>query len=304
MNISAIACAAKKLAYKGLIKARKHSPEILIALGGASIIGGTVSACFGTLKVKEICEERKELLSEIDDAEKKAPKLKDGNTYTTEDAKRDKRIVKWQTIYKIAKIYAPAAVCIILGFTCIGKSHLIMKHRFSVMCTAYATLKESYDSLYRTFNQYRNEVISHNPELDNEIKKNFPDEDKFYNSDRYVSGSRAYLFDETSPMWSKSAWRNKCVLETITNDLQRLLRNRGWVTINDVNKAFGLPETAEGQYLGWTDKIPESDEYGVISLGPEVERFIKEVENGAWNNTSATGILLHPNIHGNILEFI
>lgn len=306
MNINAVVAVAKKAASITAIKLRKHAPELLMALGGVSVVGGTVQACRSTLKVKDILIEKKELMEEIDRSEKTSPKLKDGSNYTPEDAKKDRKIVKLTTIAKIAKAYAPAALMIFLGFSCFASSHIIMKNRFSVMCTAYTALKKNYDALYNEFITYKRGALDskNGCELNGDIMNTISEEDKPIISDMSMNGCVPYLFDETCPKWSKSPWRNKMLIESVLGDLQRDLRTKGFVFLNDVNKAFGLPLTPEGQYLGWTDKVPESDEYGIISLGLEVEKFISEVNAGKWDNISATGLMFNPNVHGNILEFI
>lgn len=306
MNINAIVAVTKKAACIGAIKLRKRAPELLMAIGGTSVIGGTFLACKATLKVKEVIDERNELLEEIDSSEKTAPRLKSGGHYTPEDAKKDRRIVKLTALFNICKIFAPAAGLMILGMSCFASSHIIMAHRLTVMSTAYATLKANYDALHNEFIAYRNAIkeIPNGDKIDKEIFDKYPEDEKpIYTTDS-MNGGTPYIFDESSTKWSKSPWRNKMMIEGVVGDLQRLLRTRGYVFLNDVNKAFDLPLTPEGQYLGWTDKVPESDEYGVISLGADVERFIKEVDEGKWDNCSATGIMFNPNVHGNILEFI
>lgn len=306
MNINAIMAVTKKTAKIVSIKLRKHAPEILMVIGVASVVGGTVQACKTTLKVKDIVEEKNELLEEINIAEEKASKLKDGTNYTPDDSKKDRRIVKLTALFNVCKAYAPAVSLILLGLSCFASSHIIMAHRFSVMCTAYSALKKNYDLLLREHFCYRNKVhsIGNGELVDSDIINAIPDDQKPRCTDKSMNGATPYVFDEACPKWSKSPWRNKMLIQGILGDLQRDLRTNGYVFLNDVNRAFKLPLTAEGQYLGWTDKVPESDEYGVISLGPDVEKFIADVDAGKWNNCSATGLLFCPNVHGNILEFV
>ena len=53
-NMTSALESASRLANKIAFKAKKHSPEILIAVGAVSIVTGTVQACKATLKMQDV----------------------------------------------------------------------------------------------------------------------------------------------------------------------------------------------------------------------------------------------------------
>lgn len=302
MNVNIIKKNAIICAQKMCFKLKKRSPELLITAGFVSVVGGTIVACKGTLKVKELVDEHHELKHEIDEAVACGRVDKDGNVYTENDAKADKRIITARLVLNCVKYYAPAAGLLILGMFCVCKSHSIMSARLNAAISAYNGLKVTFDA-------YRDNVKEHiSEEKEKDILNDTLHECSAYNS-KYVLNSRcampSVLWDAGNAEWTTSAFHNKCYYVTQINQLNRLLRERGYVFLNEAYEAFGIPVTAEGQYLGWTSEIPETDgKDAFISMGPNAENFVNEVENGEWDNICAPGILFYPNVHGNILAYI
>src|SRR5699024_5490771 len=65
MKFSNFVETASRVAHKAMFKVKKHSPEILIAVGAVGIVAGTVAACKATLKVPPIVEEADKTLEMI-----------------------------------------------------------------------------------------------------------------------------------------------------------------------------------------------------------------------------------------------
>jgi len=60
------------------------------------------------------------------------------------------------------------------------------------------------------------------------------------------------LFDETSPYWRKgNPEMNLLFIRSLEKNFTMELKGKDRVILNEVHEAFGLPETAEGQIVGW-----------------------------------------------------
>ena len=98
-------------------KLKKHSPEILIAVGAVGTVASAVMACRATLKVNDVIDDTKEIIDTIHDNVGKGLHTSDGEEYTQEVANKDLAIVYAQTGWKLVKLYGPAVA---LGIASIG----------------------------------------------------------------------------------------------------------------------------------------------------------------------------------------
>ena len=83
--------------------------------------------------------------------------------------------------------------------------------------------------------------------------------------------------------------------ETYANDL---LKQKGYLFLNDVYKLLGLSETKSGQIVGWVydEKNPVGDNF--------VDFGIYKDYGADFINGFGTSILLDFNVDGNILEIL
>ena len=117
------------------ISVEQHSPEILMGLGIASMVGATILACKGTMKAKKVLENAKEERTMIETA-KEIGKVIDGDTneeieYTENDYKKDKLISASTMVIGIAKAYGPAVILTATGIALIiNGQHILRKRNF------------------------------------------------------------------------------------------------------------------------------------------------------------------------------
>ena len=133
MNFTVITKVGTKIATK----AAKHSPEILLGVGIAGIIGTVVLACIETKKAKEVIEEAHEELDKVD--LHVCPK------------KVDYIRVYAKTGVKIARVYAPSVLLGSFSIGCLVGSHHILNKRYLGTAAAYTLLDDS-------FTKYRDKV--------------------------------------------------------------------------------------------------------------------------------------------------
>lgn len=300
-----------RTANKVGFKLKKHSPEILLVTGVVGTVASAVLACKATLKVHEITDEAKENIADIHEATETGV-TRAGKPYTAEDSKKDLTIVYAQTGLKFAKLYGPAVVIGAASIGCILASNNIIRKRNIALAAAYATVDNG-------FKEYRGRVVERfGKELDRELKYNIKAQeieetvmnedgtetvvkktvdaaDPNYNSDY------ARFFDEYCTGWTKDAEYNLTFLKNTQAWFNTILQSKGYVYLNEVYKALGIPETKAGQVVGWVfDKEhPVGDNYidfGIYDLYNDQKRM--------FVNGHERSILLDFNVDGNIWELM
>jgi hypothetical protein len=313
----------RKINTKGLSRAfhkvgfkfKKHSPEILL---GTGIIGGvtaTVLACKATLKASEIVKDAKK---EVENVHKvlEDPKLqtmyveKYGEEFTPEECKKETRIVYAQTGLKLAKAYALPVGIGVLSLTSILTSHNIIRKRNLALAAAYTTLDSS-------FKGYRSRVIERlGKEMDHELRydiKSKEVEEKVVDENGNetvvkktvdvpnpnIPSDYARCFDETCLNWERDSEYNLTFLKQVQNFMNNKLQTQGYLFLNDVYEAIGIPKTRAGQEVGWIydEKNPVGDNYvdfGIYDITDAKKReFVNGYEKSIWLDFNVDGPILH-----------
>lgn len=290
-------------------KLKKHSPEILIAAGVVGTVASAVMACKATIKLNDILEESKENLEGVHN-------YVDANGYTEmyseEDSKKDLAIIYVQSAVKVAKLYAPAVALGALSITAILTSNNILRKRNIALAAAYTAVDKS-------FKEYRGRVVERfGKELDHELRYNIKAkevEEVVTNEDGTESVEKktvnvseldqysdyARFFDESCAGWTKDPEMNLCFLRRQQDYVNEVLKNKGYMFLNDVYEALSIPRTKAGQVVGWIydEKHPIGDnfiDFGIYDTNKERNR---DFVNG-YERT----ILLDFNVDGNILDMI
>lgn len=295
------------------LKLRKHSPEILVVTGIASLIGAGVMACKATTKFEEIMEEPKENIEKINAfVEEKGYSCE----YTEEDHKKDIAIIKVQSGLKVVKLYGPSIGLAALGTASILAGTNILKKRNVALAAAYTVVDKS-------FKDYRGRVVDRfGKDLDRELRYNIKTKeveetviDEKTGKEKTVKktvevvdgdtinnySTYAKFFCEGCAGWEKNAEYNMMFLRRQQDYLNDKLKSRGHVFLNEVYDALGIDRTEAGQIVGWIyDEVnPIGDNYidfGILNINSEAtRRFVNGIE---------PRILLDFNVDGPILDYI
>ena len=305
--------------HKGLLKLKKHSPEILVAAGVVGTVTSAVMACKATTKLHDVLDETKEkvdmvhrgieageVISIVDGEETVVP-------YNEEDGKKDLTIYYAKGGFELVKLYGPSVLLGAASLGCILTSHRILTKRNFALTAAYTAIE-------RSFKEYRGRVIERfGKELDRELKYNIKrkeietivvDEngnetivketvDAVDSTQIYSEFARA--FDDGCKGWEKNAEMNLYFLRSVQNWANEALKARKFLFLNDVYEELGFPKTAVGQIAGWyyDEKNPTGDNYvdfGIYNLYNEGARdFVNGRERVIW---------LDFNCDGNILRYL
>lgn len=294
-------------------KFKKHSPEILVAVGVVGTVASTVMACKATTKVNDIVDEAKETVDKIHDSVGKGLHTSDGEEYTQEVANRDLAVVYVQTGWKFVKLYGPSVALGIASIGCMIGSNRILKKRNVALAAAFKAVDTS-------FKDYRGRLIDKfGKDLDRELRygiKAKEVEEKVVDEngnettvtktvdvvDPNVAHSLySIVFCEGNTGWTRNAELNKVFLVQQQNYANDKLRLNGVLFLNEVYDMLGVPRTAYGQIAGWvyTEDSTAGDNF--------VDFGIFDVNNDKacdFVNGRERSIILDFNCIGNILDYV
>lgn len=292
---------------------KKHSPEILVAVGVIGIVTSTVMACKATLKVNDIVDEAKDTIDTIHDALENHKHTSDGEEYTQEIANRDLSIVYAQTAWKFAKLYGPAVLVGTVSIACMIGSNRILRKENVALAAGFAAVDKS-------FKEYRGRLIDKfGKDLDRELRFGIKakeveevvvdeegNEKKVTTTVDVIDPNAAHslysiVFCEGNTGWTKNPELNKFFLIQQQNHANDKLRLNGILTLNEVYEMLGAPTTAYGQIAGWvyTEDNSAGDnfvDFGIFDVNnPKACEFVNGYERS---------IILDFNCIGNVLPYM
>lgn len=290
---------------KASLKLKKHSPEILAAVGTVGVVASAVMACKATTKISEILDDTNDQLNTIREAAN-TPELAD--QYSAEDAKKDTTIVYVQTGVKFVKLYGPAVAVGAASLACLLGSNHILRKRNVALAAAYTAVDKS-------FKAYRGRVVERfGEDLDRELRYNIKAKevqeivtDENGNETTVTStievpeithdnSEYARCFDETCIGWTRDPEYNMMFVTQIQNWANDRLQSKGYLYLNEVYEMLGFQRTKAGQVVGW---LYDGDGDGYVDFGifnikdKQKRRFVNGYEKSIW---------LDFNVDGNILE--
>jgi hypothetical protein len=274
-------------------KAVKNSPHILLGVGAAMVVGGTVLACKATLKTEEILFEKEE-------AEGAA-----ALEYSSEEEFEEKRRnIMANTAIKVAEAYAPAIAVEVGGLGLIFASHKILAGRFAAASAAYAAVDTA-------FKKYRERVIAEEGEDADHgylygVKKEVVEtteltktgkERKKTEKIEFIDPEElslyARIFDDGNLNWTNDPVYNLSFLRDVQNVANRLYEQQGFLLLNDVYKMLGFPATSYGCIVGWYKGIGDDIiDFGIYDArNARARDFVNGCEKVVWLDFNVDGII-------------
>ena len=290
-------------------KMKKHSPEILVAVGIVGVVVSAVMACKATTKVNDILENTKKDLANVHECAENKELAK---SYSENDKQKDLAIIYAQTGFKLVKLYAPSVILGVLSISSIITSNHILRQRNVALAAAYTAVDKG-------FKEYRSRVVERfGEEIDKELRYNIKaktieetvtdengKEKKVKKEIKVIDDPNisdyARFFDESCEGWEKDSEFNLCYLKAKQQYANDILRARGYIFLNEVYDMLGMERTKAGQIVGWVydEKEPLGDNYVDFGI-----YNIDRVKNRDFVNGYERVILLDFNVDGNILDRI
>ncbi len=286
-------------------KAKAEAPTALLVAGVVGVVAAGVLACRATLKLKPVIETAENELADIHNEETDAEAPVDEADITKEKAK-----VYFRTGTKLAKLYGPAVSLGAASIFMIVASHNIMESR-------NAALIGLYEATAASFRQYRNRVKEKLGEEEEHIlrygvEKDSVEKEYTDSAGRKRKGKQdisvfdpnsisryAVIFDENSTQWESSPEYNKAFVIGIQNTCNDLLHANGYLFLNTVYRMLGLPETTEGQLVGWM--MGKGDDF--VDFGIYNDAYSRDAKHKFINGCEPS-ILLDFNVDGVIYKNI
>ena len=293
--------ALQKLGPAGL-KLRKHAPDILVASGIVSIGGGVVMACKATVKAETVLADRHEKLDAVKQVE--ADQTVDEAVYSEEDAAKDVQIINTQAAISIVKLYLPAGGLLMLGILNILAAHNLQKNRLMALAAGY-------NGLLTSFVEYRNRVVE-DQGLDKDLEYLHGVTEAEVVEVKTVRGKEkeeivpaevldkanlsiyARVFDDSNMEWTKDQTYNLHFLKSQQNMANQILKDRGYIFLNEVYQMLGFEPVPFGQLVGWMNGIGGD---GFVDFGIYDERnreardFVNGREKAIWLDFNVDGVI-------------
>lgn len=297
--------------HKVGFKLKQSSPEILIVAGVIGTVASAVMACKATLKVNAVIDEAKENVDRIHEAKEKGV-TEAGEVYDAEDSKKDLALVYAQTGLKFVKLYGPSVVLGALSLTSIVSSNHILRKRNVSLVAAYAAVDKS-------FKDYRGRVIERfGKELDKELRHNIKTKEvdeivvNEDGSEQVVKetinvinpndmSEYARFYDDGCTGWSKNPEYSLSYLVNVQNWANDRLQREGFLFLNEVYEALGIPKTCAGQSVGWVYDPENPDCDNFVDFGLE---DIHRPKTRDFVNGYERVILLDFNVDGNVQKLM
>lgn len=286
-----------KVAGRGMLLVKKHSPEILTTVGIVGVVASAVMASKATLKLEPVVEK-------IKNGKDEAKSFLDDEMFPEYDKDRHNKEVARVYVrgaVDLSKLYGPSITLGLSSIACIIGAHGIMRKRNVALAAAYKAVETS-------FSEYRKRVIA---ELGEEKEEDVyigrqqvevVDENgkkkKVTKVDPNGISAYARFFDEYSDNWSKTPEYNLLFLKAQQNYANDLLHARGHVFLNEVYDMIGIPRSQAGQVVGW---VISKDGDNFIDFG--VYDF-DNTGSHAFVNGHERSILLDFNVDGVIYDLI
>ena len=288
---------------------KRHSPELLI-VGSIISMGASIAlSCIATTKVKKVIDPAKNDLKEI---REKLASDKDNK-----ELKKQMTSVYGKTAFKLGMLYLPAALTTGLSITCMLGSHHIMKTRNLALASTISILETS----YKTYRQRVQEKIGKEAEeklFYNKEKKQVTivDEDGKKKKETIEvdnpdpNATFEVLYGENQNNWSRDALDNFNFLMLTQDVFNNRLRQRGWVTLDEIYRYLGFTTGYLGKkralaakYLGWVYDPKRKDLDNFISFGltyPGTKQALPEINKQITCNEPCFFLRFNPD--GNILN--
>lgn len=260
---------------------KKNSPYILSGFGAAAVTAGTV------IIVKK-AKKQNELDEKVNDDYVEKRYLID-NEVEEKDRRREVVKLNLNRAWKYTRYYAGPVVLISGGVLCMFSAMMIQTKRLKTMSAAYTALAAA-------FNEYRDRVkavIGEDKEEDifkgivRDEKGNVVSEDPI--DKKYMENTTEFsrLFgDGNTPYWSKDPRICLAAINGAQTTCNAILREKGFITLNEVYHELGFRPSEEGMYLGWRFKYGD-EKYGSTYVdfgysGPKNERKCEDIR-ADWN---------------------
>lgn len=250
-------------------------------VGGLALgVAGGVLACKATVKAKEILDERKKTMEDIETVTNN-PEYKD--RYSEEDRKKDIRTTNITAGVKLFKAYVVPVALSVAGIALIVNGHTYQVKKTASAISAIGALQTAYSGM-------RGEG---SPEKDVEVqevkKTNENGEEELIEAASKVKDPYCRFYYKDSKL-ARIRYDNLmddlAFLKTKSDMLTAKLRANGFLYLNDAYEEIGFDKTALGNFVGWTVDYSDKTKGNYVDIvGCKVDRVETDPKTGETYST-------------------
>ena len=316
--------AVKSVAGNGIVLAKKHAPELMIASGITGFVVTVIETVHATNKTNDILEIREEKLDECTKALSHAVENQI-TTYTAENYEKDVRFVKKGARWDLMKVWAPVATTGVASIILVLGGYRVLNGRYVATAAAYKTLEAGFDRYrqnvvdefgrdtdWRMAHSIKAEEYEELKKKQDELKRETAEKNKSKKPrTQYSKDINNQILDSHSCEYWKRYWIPQQAIQWVQqkeSELQDMLNSRGHVFLNEAYDKLGMPRTVQGSVVGWI-KTPRNNHLSkpnLLSLGyandecpeDELRRILSSPSN------EETYLWITPNCDGVIYQLI
>lgn len=287
--LDAAKLAAGQKLGKTLLLANKYSPQILTAVGVVGVVAAVGLTIRSTLKLNETLEKTEKDLFVVKNSR---------DELTEKQYRKELTRVYLHRTGDLVKLYGPPLGALVIGTTAFLGANNILSRRNVALAAAYNVVKAEYD-------QFRANVRDElGEDRERELRLGLRDEKvtdietgkeitvKKGDPSRY--SRYAKIFDEGNENFNKhSREANLTFLLGQQSYATQRLQRRGWLTLNEVYEALGLPQTPDGAVVGWvSDGADGYVDFGIFDLdSPAARDFVNGYERSIVLDFNVDGLI-------------
>jgi hypothetical protein len=274
---------------------RRNAPSIMTYVGVGGFIATVGLAIRATNKANEVAPKLRQAVKDVKDENALA------KTMTKKEASERLAKVYVETGWQLTKIYAPtlltgsASIALVLG------GHGMMAKRQAQLVAVYAALDASYKAYRQRIRDEFGDDVERNiytrpsmRALDETENEGDLEACELIDLGDTNPSPYARFFDDASPNWTKTAEWNLMFLRAQEQWANDRLNNQGFLFLNEVYEALGLPRSQAGQIVGWKHN-GSGDGFVSFGLGniwdDNARAFINGLENVALLDFNVDGII-------------
>lgn len=232
-----------------VLRAKSNSPSLLFGVGMVGMVGSTVLACRATLRLEEELEDIQDDLEKLKQSRAESP------ASSAADHQKVTAVLYLAGVGRVAQLYAPAIFVGVGSAVCLTKSHHILRDRNIGLAAAYTAVDQGMKHYRKNVLDIYGEDVDRTMRYETEECVLYDENNKPYVDLRVnIDGTPsmyAQLFDQLSPEWAPEPEYNLAWLRNKQDWFNELLTMRGYLFLNEVYDALGIPRSKAGDVVGW-----------------------------------------------------
>lgn len=296
-KLEALKSVVTSRAGRQILTLQKHSPTILFGVGIVGVVATAVLASRATLKLDDALGDHRADMNDINRISKQG-------TLPEEEVQKLKVLTYVKTTHRIMKLYGPAVGVGALSIVALTGSHHIMSKRNAGLAAAYSAVDKAFGN-YRARVQEdlgedadRDFMYGRETRETTTVNKSGVEKVKTTVHADSEAGPSMYavLFGrDYTQSWSPEVGNNIMLLKAQQNYANDRLRAKGYLFLNDVYEALGLPRTSAGQVVGWV--MGNGDDYVDFGIFDKQDMSVRQMEfftgvnDAIWLDFNVDGVV-------------